>query len=151
MLLSFPYLQIRIIPSVDLNACFQIGFQFNFERNQYLFYIDTSLQSQVSISLELGLYFPPFSPGFLISFSIGLNGILGSGTIGMKLSISLGKKSNKLEIYYEFKAFQLYAYILFKLEFELGIKISIKFYLYNEKIAECKKCKTNGSKTLTTF
>ena len=151
-LVPFPYLQIRIIPSVNLNACFQIGFQFNFEKKNYLFYIDISLQSEASASVELGLYFPPFSVGFKISFSIGLKGILGSGTVGLKLSIFLGNSNSKykLEMYYQFKTLQLYAYILFKIEFNLGIiKFDFKFYLYNEKILGCKKCQTKGNKTLS--
>lgn len=110
--------------------------------------MDISLQSEIAASLELGLYYPAFSSKSIISFSIGLKGILGSGTIGMKLSISLKDIAIKIEFYYEFKAFQLYAYILFKIEFKLGITFSLKFYLYNEKICECKECKTNGTEIM---
>ena len=136
-LVSFPNLQIRIIPKIEVNICFEIGLEFNFGKNEYSLIIDVSLASEISVSLELGLYFPPFLTSFQISFSIGLKGILGSGVIGVKLSLGINNKGAflGLEPYHHFKFIELYAYILFKFEFHfLGISFEFKFYLYNEKI-----------------
>ena len=77
-LVSFPYLQFRIIPSIDINSCLGEGFGLDFEKKNYEFYRDISIGAEASVSLEIGLYYPPFDSSFQMGFSIGIKGILGS-------------------------------------------------------------------------
>ena len=153
-LVSFPYLQLRIIPEFAVSACVEIGYEFETDKLSIkegsALTLDLYLGAEASVSLEIGLYFPPFSMlnSFQISFAIGIKGVLGSGKIGMKLSIYLnGNKNNSKFIkYYEYQAIQLYVYILFKFECNLWIfSFSFQFYLINEKIlGACSKCKGKG-------
>ena len=153
-LVSFPYLQLRIIPEFAVSACVEIGYEFETDKLSIkegsALTLDLYLGAEASVSLEIGLYFPPFSMlnSFQISFAIGIKGMLGSGKIGMKLSIYLnGNKNNSKFIkYYEYQAIQLYVYILFKFECNLWIfSFSFQFYLINEKIlGACSKCKGKG-------
>jgi hypothetical protein len=89
-LISFPYLQFRIVPSIDIKACVQLGLEFSMDKNnsklntEMNFVIDCYLNAIASVSLEIGIYCPPFSTGFEISFSIGIKGILDSRKIGVK-------------------------------------------------------------------
>ena len=143
-------MQFRIIPEFAVSACVEIGYEFEIDKLSIkkgsALTLDLYLGAEASISLEIGLYFPPFSMlnSFQISFSIVIKGVLGSGKIGMKLSIYLnGNNNSKLIKYYEYQAIQLYVYILFKFKCNLWIfSFSFQFYLINEKIlGACNKCK----------
>ena len=146
----FPFLQFRILPLIDIENCFEKGFEFEQEKGEkeeISLIEDKYLKAEVSISTEVGLYIPETdSGGFQISFRIGLKGILGSGKIGMKLSINLKNNYSEQVKYYEYQVIQLYAYILFEFKLDLGIySFSFKFYLYKENIySACKKCKGKG-------
>ena len=144
---SFPYLQFRIIPYLNIDICSAIGVEFQVEkhRNETTcdLIIDISLGAIAAINLEIGLYFPPEPTGIELSFAIGIKGILGAGRIGLKLSFDLLNKGNFTAItYYKYEALQFYFYILFKLEIKMKIfKFSFEFYLCNERILSgCKNC-----------
>ena len=154
-LMNFPYLQFRILPTIDLKACAKLGLEFEIEKKEdkdiksdMNLYLDLYLSSEVSVSLEIGLYFPPFPvTGFEMSFSVGLKGVLGSGKIGIKISLALiGHKSVKISIYYQYEALILYAYVLFKIEYRVGFfTFSFKFFLYQKKLSSaCFKCRGQG-------
>jgi len=128
---SFPILQIRLVPSVGIGLNFKIGFQLDFNKKEYTFYYDLSIDAEISLSLEAGLY---FSIGVgEISLAVGIKGILGSGSVGMKLSIFIDKPKYKFELYYEFKTAIFSFYVLFKVEINIAVvKFSFKFYLINK-------------------
>ena len=110
---------------------------------------DCYLNAIASVSLEVGIYYPPFPAGFEISFSIGIKGILGSGKVGVKNLSNLFNDNKSKEIeYYEYQAIQVYFYILFKIEINAKIfSFSFQFYLVNEKIfSPCSKCAGKGEK-----
>ena len=150
-LISFPYLQFRIVPSIDINACVQIGLEANIEKNDYEMnlILDCYLNAIASVSLEIGLYYPPFSTGFEMSFSIGIKGILGSGKVGVKDFSNLfnPNKSKTIE-YYEYQAIQVYFYILFKIDINYKFfQFSFQFYLLKENIySSCTKCAGKGQR-----
>ena len=150
-------LQFRIVPSIDLNTCFQIGRETQLKeegKTDDKFIIDLSLNLEISVSLEIGLYFPPIpTEGVEMSFTIGMKGILGAGRIGVKLEAyskdvtgNETKNSIKIYSYYEYKAIQFYAFILFKIEIQMGFfSFSFKFYLFNKLFLDpCKKCSGKG-------
>ena len=132
----FPYLQIRIVPGFGLNLNLKLGFMLNFNKKEYNFYLDVSVDAEVSVSLEVGCYIPPipsFPLGLEVSLSVGIKGILGSGTIGLKLSIFINKPIYEIELYYKFKACIFSFYILFKIKINYGIlNFSFKFYIWNK-------------------
>ena len=134
----FPFLQIRLVPAFGIGLNFKIGFQLDFIKKEYTFYYDLSIDAEVSLSLEAGCYFS--LQGGEISLTVGIKGILGAGSVGMKLSIFIDKPKYKFEIYYEFKTAIFNYYILFKIEINIEIvKFSFKFYLVNEIINESLK------------
>ena len=78
-------LGISFRPEMALAICIEVGSSNN--KDNPLEYITISGKSEVGISLDFGLYIPfAFSP-LSFSINIGLEGILGSGTIGMKLEL----------------------------------------------------------------
>ena len=126
----FPLLQIRLVPAIEIGLNFKIGFQLDFKGKNYTFYYDLSIDAEISLSLEVGCYFPIQLSE--ISLSVGIKGILGAGSLGMKLSIFLDKPKYKFEIYYELKTCIFNYYVLFKIEIHIEIvKFSFKFYLIN--------------------
>ena len=150
-LVSFPYLQFRIVPSIDIKACVQVGLEAIIDKNNSEMYLisDCNLNAIASVSLEIGIYCPPFSVGMEISFSIGIKGILGSGKVGTKDYSNLfnDNKSKTIE-YYEYQAIQVYFYILFKIEINAKLfKFSFQFYLLKENIySPCSKCAGKGER-----
>ena len=155
------YLQIRIIPSVNVDTLFIIAYEQQAVKEDKIiekFIIDFSLAAEINVNLELGLYFPPVPvEGFEMSFTIGLQGVLGSGRIGVRfimylndISNNINNKKTDLFAYFEYEAIQFYAYILFKIEINLEIfKFSFQFYLYKEpiKCLSVKKWKDKGDTT----
>ena len=142
---SFPYLQFRINPGIDIEACNQIGYELESEKNKnetFYLVLDFSLKAIASVNLEIGLYYPPFPTGFEMSLAIGMQGILGSGEIGVKFKLDILYEKTKLIKYYEYQAIQIYFYILFKIEIKAGFfNFSFQFYLLKENIfSACKKC-----------
>ena len=152
-LVSFPYLQFRIVPSIDIKVCDQLGLEFNIDKNisklntEMNMILDCNLNAIASVSLEIGLYYPPFSTGFEMSFSIGIKGIYGSGKVGLKSVLNLFHYKESMSIgYYEYQAIQIYFYILFKVEIDVKFfKFSFQFYLLKENIySPCRKCAGKG-------
>ena len=144
-----PELQFRIIPVIELGACCSIGLEFEVNKDEIETNIveDFSLSALAAVKLEIGLYFPAESSGFQMSFAIGIKGILGSGKVGLKASISLlNQNESKIVLYYEYQAIQMYFYILFKIEIELEFfQFTFEFYILDMKIlSACKKCEGEG-------
>ena len=131
----FPCLQIRIAPLAIFGLYFEMGKELKLLKNEYSVFLDIYGSAEVSLSLELGVYIPPYPVGTEISLSIGIKGLLGSGKVGMKLSINIQKPliiKVKLEI--ELKLMQFTFFILFKVKVDLKfIKFSFQFYLMNEQ------------------
>ena len=140
LFLPFPILQIRLVPNCGIGLNFKIGFQLDCKKKEYTFYYDLSIDAEVSLSLETGCYIS--FPGGEISLSVGIKGILGAGSVGMKLSIFIDKPKYKFEIYYELKIAIFNFFILFKIDINVGIvKFSFKFYLYNKILNNEKSLK----------
>ena len=78
---------------------------------------------------------------------MGLVGILGSGKAGVKLSFYY-KSKFKIDLYYEFKAFELSFYVMFTLTFEIKImgkeiSFSFSFYIFNKPLGGFKNERHN--------
>lgn len=73
---------------------------------------------------------------------MGINGVLGSGKIGIKLDLYLNKGELKTDLYFEFNAFELSFYILFNFRIELKITtITFSFYIFNKVLPGISKTK----------
>ena len=133
-----PYadLAISIIPSLESQICLGIGPNLDFKENKYSFDFDISGGASVGVTLDFGIFFFSVKSPIRFSFNVGLNGILGSGKVGVKLSIYF-EDIFKLDLYYEFKAFEFTFYVMFKLTFKLELKFvdisfSFSFYIYKK-------------------
>ena len=134
-----PYIEcaISIIPFVKSEICVGFGPNFDLENSDNnSFDIDINGGASVGITLDFGIYFPSLSSPIRLSFNVGLTGILGSGKIGIKLSLFF-KDKFIVDLYAEFKAFELSFYVMFTLSFNLDLgviklKFSFSFYIYKK-------------------
>ena len=134
---AFPILQLRISPKIYFSLDFERGYDINILKNDYSVYFDISGEAEVSISLEVGCYIPSYSSAVEISLTVGIKGILGSGKIGIKLTLFINEPKYQLEIYYRYNALKLNFYSLFKVKVNFGlIKFSFQFYLINKDLIQ---------------
>ena len=132
---SFPVLQMRIVPVLKFGLTFTMGAELDILEKEFSIYFDISAKAIVSINLEVGIYIPPFPCPVETSLTVGIQGILGSGQIGMKISLFIIEPKIVIFLYMEFNAMQFTFYILFKVKIEVGFfKISIDVYLMHEKL-----------------
>ena len=87
-----PYLEcaISIIPSVKSEICIGIGpvfYTHKKDRTKNSFDIDISGGASIGVAVDFGIYFPSLNSPVRLSFNIGLMGVLGSGKVGVKLSL----------------------------------------------------------------
>ena len=126
----FPILQLRLGPTTKFSLTFEVGANVDGLKNEYNTFLDVNGNSEVSSIFEITCQIPPFSAGVQISLSVGINGILGSGKIGMKLYLYINEPKIEIDIYTDFNAHKFSFYILFKVKVNLGfIKFSFSFYL----------------------
>ena len=145
-----PYLEcaISIIPAVKSEICVGLGPYFDIKnKNENSFDIDISGGASVSVTLDFGVYFPSLKSPVRLSFNVGLVGILGSGKVGVKLSLYY-KSKFKIDLYYEFKAFELSFYVKFTLTFQIkimgkDISFSFSFYIFNKVLGGLKNERHN--------
>ena len=84
---AFPILQMKIVPKISFELGYEIGREINVLKKELSVFFDISANAEVSVSLEVGCYIPPFPVGMEIALSVGIKGLLGSGEIGMKLCL----------------------------------------------------------------
>jgi hypothetical protein len=140
-----PYLEcaISIIPAVKSEICIGVGPNFDLKNSsENTFDVDISGGASVSVTLDFGVYFPSLDSPVILSLNVGLVGILGSGKAGVKLSLYY-KSKFKIDLYYEFKAFELSFYVMFTLTFQLNImgadiNFSFSFYIFNKVLGGLK-------------
>ena len=132
-LASFLDLVIAVVPSLDIQACINIGFSYNWKKEEKKIFIDASGEASCSLTLDLGLYVPSNKSIISISVNMGIHGIIGAGKVGIKLELEFGDKII-IDIYSEIKAFEFSFYIM--LMFTISIpkiySFSFKIYLIDE-------------------
>ena len=145
-----PYLEcaISIIPTVKSEICVGLGPNFDFkDSSKNSFDVDISGGASVGVTLDFGVYYPSLKSPVRLSLNVGLVGILGSGKAGVKLSFYY-KSKFKIDLYYEFKAFELSFYVMFTLTFEIKImgkeiSFSFSFYIFNKPLGGFKNERHN--------
>ena len=145
----FPYIQLRIIPYAHLgvyvsNKCIKENSESSsknpLEKYDFGLFFDAYANAKVSIALHVGYYYPGISSTLEISIIVGIDGILGSGKIGVKLDFYLSKGELQTDLYYEFNTFELSFYVLFKFKIELKIKtFRFSFYIFNKTLKGLSK------------
>ena len=143
-----PYIQLRLVPYAYLgvyahNECIKTNNNKNLlEKYDFGLFFDAYVNAKVSIALQVGFYYPGVTSTLEISISVGINGVLGSGKIGIKLDLYLNKGELKTDLYFEFNAFELSFYILFNFRIELKITtITFSFYIFNKVLPGISKTK----------
>jgi hypothetical protein len=123
-----PILQLRIAPRIFLG----INFDSN-ESNATHLVMDLKAKAEVSLSLEVGVYIPPFPSTVEISVSAGLKGTLGAGKAGIKLYFIFPEGTFIVDLFYNFDALVLSFYVKFKISIYLVMLPfkPIEFYLCN--------------------
>ena len=136
-----PYIEcaISIIPSIKSDICIGLGPEFHFgkgDSEENSFNIDLSGGASAGVTLDFGVYIPSLKSPIRFSFNVGLTGILGSGKVGIQLFLYF-KEKFKVDLYYEFKAFEFSFYVMFTLSFQIElfgfeINFSFSFYVYQK-------------------
>ena len=146
---TFPFaswikLVLAIIPSLNIELCFNTGFIINWNAGEYLYFIDICGKAEVGLTLDLGLYIPSPKSIVSISINIGLHGVIGSGAVGVKLLLYINKDKFIVDTYFQIVAFQFTFYILFRLTINIDKrllkifkieKLTYEFIIYSYKFA----------------
>ena len=128
-----PILQLRFIPTVFLKP--EFNFTCTNENNETGAFLRLSVQAEVSLSIELGLYLPGINSPVELFISVGLKGVLGAGMIGLKLEYNLNQNQLVFLLEYKLEALSLYFYIQFKFTINIQIhKFEFQFYLVNQRL-----------------
>ena len=137
--IGFVELACLIKPVVEAGICVGLGFDINWNKKEYSFYIDVYGMAEVSVSAEIGAYIPEAKAPIQLSLSIGLKGVLGSGKAGIKLSLFIGQNRFDTKVYLELEAFRCSFYILLKFSIDIKFyRFSFEFYIFNQAIAGIK-------------
>ena len=100
------------------------------DKDKNSFDIDISGSASVGVTLDFGVYFPSLTSPIRLSFNVGLMGILGSGKVGVELTLYFKDKFG-IDLYFEFKAFELSFYVMFTLTFRIRyppVNINFSFF-----------------------
>ena len=118
---AFPYLQLTINISAYAGLGFFIGIKPNWTESTFDLVLDVYAEAKVPLRLEGGLYIPSGPSKFQIAFVVGLDGVIGHGRAGIKLSISLKNGETDCDLYFIFNAlvFQFFFQIRIKIDFPL--------------------------------
>ena len=128
-----PLLQLRIIPTVYLIAGFNY-YCYN-EKQENGAFLHLYVKGEVSLNLELGFYIPGYYSPVELAIAVGLKGVLGSGTIGLKLEYNLNQNQLEIELYYQFEAFALYFYIQYRYTIDVKLyTLRFDFYIVNQRL-----------------
>jgi hypothetical protein len=131
----FPMLQMRIVPALSFALGFEIGSVINVFDKELSVFFDISASAEVSVNLEMGAYFPQFPTVVEMSLLVGLKGILGSGTVGMRIELFLTKLTIKINLSMEFKALEFGFFILLTIKIDLKfVKLNIQLYIINKSL-----------------
>ena len=136
---SFYEIAIVIKPVIEAGICLELGTDIKWNEKEYSFYIDVYGMAETSLSLEFGVYVPTVRSPIQVSISLGIKGVLGSGKVGIKLSLFFGEERYDTKIYFELEACRYSFYILFKFSVDLKItSFSFEFYIFNKAFAGLK-------------
>ena len=116
---AIPILQIRIGFSVSFEIGFEAAVNPDWETNEWKISFDIYGEAKVETKVEGGVFIPPTAESPMsMSFSVGLDGIIGQGKAGLKLEICVGKNI-------DFDAYFIFNALVF--EFFVQVKTEVKF------------------------
>ena len=127
-------------PEMNLDLCYEKGHYKDLDNQGE--YIGISAVAEVEISLDFGIYIPFASCPLSFSVNIGLVGLLGSGTIGIKLEIFLTKKKvmSNSDSFFDLNPCDFYFFVRFQFNLNLFFsKLSYEFYLVRKNIKSLAK------------
>ena len=134
-----PIIQMRIVPKLSFELGCEIGAEIMLtKKDQDLsVFFALSASAEVSVSLEIGVYIPQFPTVIEISIAVGLKGILGSGSAGMKIELFLFNPRIKVNLYMELKALDFTFFILLRVKVKLLFtKFDFQYYIMNERLLD---------------
>ena len=116
-------LAVNIVPSLTIDFCLRLGFKVEYESGNSSLLIGVFISAYAGISLNLGLYIPSGVCLLHFEFSIGFEGVLGEGKVGLDLIFYFNeeyKKIYSLDFYYSIEAIKISFFI------KVGIYFSFK-------------------------
>ena len=128
---------ISIILSFDAGICINLGFELNWDKKEYSFYIDAFGKAEPSITIDFGIYYKFAEAPVRMSLNIGMTGVIVSGKAGIRLDLYLADDKFQIDIYSEFKPFEFSFYIMFRLDVEINLGFmnycfSFQFYIFKK-------------------
>ena len=132
-------------PFINAKMCLDLGYYQNLSNsNDTYFFINFFGEAEVGVNLEAGIQIPSSKSQTFFGIFLGLQGVLGSGKIGIKLQFFFkGEKRNQFgfDSYYELQALSLSFYIKFHIQVSLGnfFNYSLEFYILRVPLIAYKK------------
>ena len=132
-------------PFINAKMCLDLGYYQNLSNSsESYFFINFFGEAEVGVNLEAGIQIPSSKSQTFFGIFLGLQGVLGSGKIGIKLQFFFKwEKRNQFgfDSYYELQALSLSFYIKFHIQVSLGnfFNYSLEFYILRVPLIAYKK------------
>ena len=124
----FPCLYLTISTTLELKSHLDIKPDL---KDKIALISDLYAQGEIIVGVDVGIYIPKGKgTGVSISVSAGLNGVLASGRVGLKLSLYLLEERYETDLYFIFNAFSFEFYVKFSIRIEVWrFKKTFTFYI----------------------
>ena len=132
---SFPPLQLRIYPRLDIDTCMKIDYRY-FDENYYpvsKLSIDFNTGVALGLRVEGGIYLDLFLAS--ASIAVGVDGTVYEGKIGLMLTFDFNEAQINFKIYINY----------FGISFEFYIRLSIRILFWTKTIKFGYELKYSGS------
>ena len=136
---SFPFLQLRLYPKLDLDICFKIDYQYLDEKNYptSILGFDFSTGAKLGLKVEGGIYLDVILAS--ASLAVGVEGTVYEGKIGLKLAFDFKEEKVNFSIYIQYFGISFEFYV----EFKIRILIFKKKFKISYELKYSKKEKRN--------
>ena len=123
----FPCLYLTISTTIMLKS--HLDFEPDF-KDKIALMAEIYVQGEISVGLDVGIYIPEGKSAVTISVSAGLNGVLASGKVGLKINLYLLEERYETDLYFIFNAFSFEFYVKFSISIKVWkFEYTFEFYI----------------------
>ena len=119
-----PHFEINLNLRASVGLGFYIGVEPDWRHLDFSLVFDIYAEAKVNLIIEGGFYIPNRKSKMLVALAVGLDGVIGHGRAGVKLSIGMNKGNVDLDVYFIFNA------LVFQFYFQITVKIEIPLFKF---------------------